>query len=120
MSRSKQRFPDPGSFKRSYVGDVPVIVSRDEDGAVHVFENRCAHRGVEFCRELRGKAENFTCPYHQWMYDLKGELMAVPFRRGDRGEGGMPKDFKLEDHNPKKLNVTTPPWRGVRLVLGER
>ena len=27
--------PDPGSFKRSYVGDVPVIVSRDEDGADH-------------------------------------------------------------------------------------
>jgi anthranilate 1,2-dioxygenase large subunit len=99
--------PDPGSFKRSYVGDVPVIVSRDEDGEIHVFENRCAHRGVEFCRELRGKAENFTCPYHQWMYDLKGELMAVPFRRGDRGEGGMPKDFKLKDHNTKKLNVTT-------------
>ncbi|MBT5050174.1 MAG: Rieske 2Fe-2S domain-containing protein [Rhodospirillaceae bacterium] len=97
--------PDPGSFKRSYVGDVAVIVTRDENGHIHVFENRCAHRGVEFCRALRGKAENFTCPYHQWMYDLSGKLMAVPFRRGDRGEGGMPKDFKLDDHNPKKLNV---------------
>ena len=99
--------PDPGSFKRSYVGDVPVIVTRDENGQIHVFENRCAHRGVEFCRALRGKAENFTCPYHQWMYDLTGKLMAVPFRRGDRGKGGMPKDFRLEDHNPKRLNVAT-------------
>ncbi|MDA0651671.1 MAG: Rieske 2Fe-2S domain-containing protein [Proteobacteria bacterium] len=98
--------PDPGSFKRSYVGDVPVIVTRDENGEIHVFENRCAHRGVEFCQALRGKAKNFTCPYHQWMYDLSGKLMAVPFRRGDRGEGGMPKDFKLEDHNPKRLTVT--------------
>lgn len=98
--------PDPGSFKRSYVGDVPVIVTRDENGEIHAFENRCAHRGAEFCRALRGKAENFTCPYHQWMYDLSGKLMAVPFRRGDRGQGGMPKDFKLEDHNPKRLNVT--------------
>lgn len=99
--------PDPGSFKRSYVGDVPVIVTRDENGEIHAFENRCAHRGAEFCRALRGKAENFTCPYHQWMYDLSGKLMAVPFRRGDRGEGGMPKDFKLDDHNAKSLNVTT-------------
>ena len=31
--------------------------------------------------------------------------MAVPFRRGDRGKGGMPKDFKLEDHGPKQLNL---------------
>ena len=99
--------PEPGSFKRSYVGDVPVVVTRDENGDIHAFENRCAHRGVEFCRALRGKTENFTCPYHQWMYDLTGKLMAVPFRRGDRGEGGMPKDFKLEDHNPRRLNVTT-------------
>lgn len=97
--------PEPGSFKRSYVGDVPVIVTRDATGEVHAFENRCAHRGVEFCRALRGRAENFTCPYHQWMYDLTGRLMAVPFRRGDRGKGGMPKDFRLEDHNPKKLNL---------------
>ena len=97
--------PDPGSFKRSYVGDVPVIVTRDEHGEIHAFENRCAHRGVEFCRALRGKAENFICPYHQWTYDLGGRLMAVPFRRGDRGKGGMPKDFKLEDHNPRKLTL---------------
>lgn len=99
--------PEIGSFKRSYVGDVPVVVVRDESEQIHVFENRCAHRGVEFCRALRGRAENFTCPYHQWMYGLSGKLMAVPFRRGDRGEGGMPKDFKLEEHNPKRLNVTT-------------
>lgn len=97
--------PEPGSFKRSYVGDVPVIVTRDQAGAIHAFENRCAHRGVEFCRALRGRAENFTCPYHQWMYDLAGNLMAVPFRRGDRGRGGMPGDFRLEDHGPRKLNI---------------
>jgi len=96
---------EAGSFKRSYVGDVPVIVTRDQNGEIHAFENRCAHRGVEFCRALRGKAENFTCPYHQWMYDLTGKLIAVPFRRGDRGKGGMPEDFKLEDHNPKKLTI---------------
>ena len=29
--------PDPGSFKRSYVGDVPVIVTRDEHGEIHAF-----------------------------------------------------------------------------------
>lgn len=97
--------PEPGSFKRSYVGDVPVIVTRDKDGAIHAFENRCAHRGLEFCRALRGRANEFICPYHQWTYDLAGRLIAVPFRRGDRGKGGMPADFRMEDHNPCRLNV---------------
>ena len=97
--------PGPGSFKRSYVGDVPVIVTRDKDGAIHAFENRCAHRGLEFCRALRGQASEFICPYHQWTYDLAGRLIAVPFRRGDRGKGGMPADFRMEDHNPRQLAI---------------
>ncbi len=98
-------FPEPGSYKRSYIGDIPVIVSRDRDGKINVFENRCAHRGVEFCRKLRGNAEQFICPYHQWTYSLNGDLTAVPFRRGERGKGGMPPDFNMAEHQPKKFNV---------------
>lgn len=97
--------PNPGDFRRSYVGDVPVVVTRAADRAVHVFENRCAHRGVEFCRALRGHASEFTCPYHQWTYDLAGRLIGVPFRRGSKGQGGMPGDFRLEDHGPRRLRV---------------
>src|SRR6476659_1836628 len=36
--------PRPGDFRASYVGDTPVIVSRDENGGLHAFVNRCAHR----------------------------------------------------------------------------
>ena len=98
--------PDVGCFKRSYVGDVPVIVTRTGDDAFNVFENRCAHRGVEFCRELRGKVNEFICPYHHWTYDVTGELIAVPFRRGDKGKGGMPKEFDLGEHNPRQFRVS--------------
>ena len=82
--------------------------SRAEDGSVHVFENRCAHRGAEFCRSPRGHTKEFICPYHQWSYDLKGNLQGVPFKRGIKKEGGgMPRDFKNEEHGLTKLNVTT-------------
>jgi anthranilate 1,2-dioxygenase large subunit len=60
---------------------------------------------------LTGNVKSFVCPYHQWTYDLKGNLQAVPFRRGVAGQGGMPKDFRLSDHNPRRLAVTT--HRGV-------
>jgi anthranilate 1,2-dioxygenase large subunit len=99
--------PEPGSFKRSFVGPTPVIVARDRDGSIHVFENRCAHRGAELCRPATGKAKEFVCPYHQWTYDLAGNLTAVPFRRGLQKQGGMPSDFKLEEHGLLKLHVTT-------------
>ena len=99
--------PNPGDYKRSYVGATPVIVSRAEDGTLHVFENRCAHRGAEFCRVPKGNTNEFVCPYHQWSYNLKGDLQGVPFRRGVNKEGGMPKDFRPQDHGLLKLNVTT-------------
>src|SRR5512147_2524726 len=57
--------PNPGDYKRSFVGSTPVVVSRDEGGEIHVFENRCAHRGAEFCRNSRGNTKEFVCPYHQ-------------------------------------------------------
>ncbi|HLI14143.1 MAG TPA: aromatic ring-hydroxylating dioxygenase subunit alpha [Alphaproteobacteria bacterium] len=103
--------PQPGDFKRSFVGPTPVIVSRAQDGGIHVFENRCSHRGAEFCRKSRGNTKEFVCPYHQWTYDLAGTLIGIPFRRGLKKEGGMPKDFRPEAHSPRHLKVTT--RRGV-------
>ena len=98
--------PNPGDYKRSYVGPTPVVVSRNTDGTIHVFENRCAHRGAEFCRNLRGNVTEFVCPYHQWSYDLCGSLQGIPFKRGLKKEGGMPKDFRNEEHGLRKLTVT--------------
>lgn len=103
--------PNPGDFIRSNVGPTPVVVARAGDGSINVFENRCAHRAAEFCRELSGNAKEFVCPYHQWSYDLKGNLAGVPFRRGVNGKGGMPPDFKNADHGLRRLNVTA--HRGV-------
>jgi phenylpropionate dioxygenase-like ring-hydroxylating dioxygenase large terminal subunit len=99
--------PKPGDFKRSFVGPTPVIVARGRDGALHVVENRCAHRGAELCRTYRGSAKELVCPYHQWTYDLAGNLIGVPFRRGLKKEGGMPASFRLEEHGLRKLSVAT-------------
>jgi salicylate 5-hydroxylase large subunit len=82
---------------------------RDHDGSVNVVENVCAHRGVQFCRVKRGNSKDITCPYHQWNYDLKGNLMGVPFRRGVKRDGkvigGFPPDFKPERHGLTRLKA---------------
>jgi salicylate 5-hydroxylase large subunit len=96
-----------GDFKVTAVGDRPVVVTRDKDGGIGVFENRCAHRGVEFCFKKFGNAKALQCPYHQWTYDLRGNLIGVPFRKGLAGQGGMPEDFDPAAHGLTKLYVTT-------------
>jgi salicylate 5-hydroxylase large subunit len=97
--------PRQGDFKRSVIGDKPVVVVRDAGGAINVVVNRCAHRGVAFCQREFGNAKEFVCPYHQWTYDLGGKLLGVPFRRGYKGQGGMPEDFAPEAHGLQLLRV---------------
>ncbi|AOE89173.1 Salicylate 5-hydroxylase [Ralstonia solanacearum] len=101
--------PNPGDFKRTAIGERSVIVTRTPDHGIAVVENVCAHRGVRFCREKSGNRKNFTCPYHQWNYDLKGNLIGVPFRRGVKADGkvngGMPSDFDPKQHGLTQLNV---------------
>ena len=95
----------PGDFKSTFIGDTPVVVTRTGDGVLAAWVNRCAHRGAMVCRELRGNASFHSCVYHQWRYDLNGDLFGVPFLRGANGQTGMPKDFDRKAHGLRKLRV---------------
>ena len=99
--------PGPNTYCRSSLGEMPIVVARDNAGAVHAFENRCAHRGSLLCLKERGEAKEIVCVYHNWTYDLAGNLTGIAFRRGLGGKGGMPKDAKPEEHAPRQLRVET-------------
>ena len=97
--------PEPGDFKTTFLGNRSVILCRDRQGAINGFVNRCSHKGVKLCREKSGNQKMFTCPYHRWNYDLQGNLRGVPFIRGVKKQGGMPKDFDMKDHGLPKLQI---------------
>ena len=99
--------PAPKSFVTTFVGEMPVVVTRGPEGALHAWENRCAHRGALVCMQPRGSAERFSCIYHNWTYDHAGNLTNVAFRKGIAGKGGMPADAKPESQAPKKLRVAS-------------
>ena len=70
----------PGDFRTSAVGRIPVIVSRGDDGKVHVNINACRHRGTVVCREEHGNVRYFVCPYHGWSYHRDGSLNHITDR----------------------------------------
>jgi phenylpropionate dioxygenase-like ring-hydroxylating dioxygenase large terminal subunit len=74
--------PHPGDYKTSYIGQIPVILSRDEQGQVHVLVNRCSHRGTTVCQREYGNANYFRCEYHGWVFGCDGALAGVSLRRG--------------------------------------
>jgi phenylpropionate dioxygenase-like ring-hydroxylating dioxygenase large terminal subunit len=99
--------PEPGDYRTTTVGVMPVVVARAEDGEIVAFENRCAHRGALICLDDGGTVKDFHCVYHAWRYDLRGNLKSIAFRHGVNGKGGMPDDFQMEAHGPRKLRVVT-------------
>ena len=69
--------PRPGDFKTLEAAGVPVLLVRDEGGAVRAYVNSCSHRGAVVVTEQSGNRRRFTCPYHAWTYDHGGHLVAV-------------------------------------------
>jgi len=96
---------NPGDYKTATVGEIPVIVTRGDDGQVHAMVNRCAHKGALVCPKERGNGRVLTCLYHSWSYDLQGRLRGIAFRHGLKGNGGMPEDFDPAKHRLEPLRV---------------
>jgi len=73
----QEEVAEGGSFVATRIGDVPVVLVRDEEGTLRAFLNVCRHRGSIVC-EGSGKRATLQCPYHAWTYGLDGKLIAAP------------------------------------------
>ena len=69
----------PRSLKAFALGHTGVLVSRDEDGRLHAFENACRHRGHELLPcGASAQPRAVVCPYHGWAYHFDGRLRGAP------------------------------------------
>ncbi len=69
---------NPGSYITAAAGNQPVLVVRDDKGALHAYLNVCRHRGS---RLLSGSGQckaAIRCRYHGWTYKMDGSLIGVP------------------------------------------
>jgi Rieske 2Fe-2S family protein len=89
--------PLPGDHRVLDILGESILLVRNRDGLLRAFYNVCRHRGSRLCRAepervapgrvaLPGGVSArrlIVCPYHQWSYDLDGELLAAPHVGGD-------------------------------------
>jgi nitrite reductase/ring-hydroxylating ferredoxin subunit len=96
--------PAPGDYFTTYMGEAPVVVTRDGEGQIHAFLNSCRHRGRRVCQTDSGHTSSFRCPYHGWTYNSAGQLTGVPHyaagydSRLDRDAWGLHAVARLENY----------------------
>lgn len=70
--------PNPGDAKPLTFLGQPLVMIRDKDSTLRVFQNICRHRGMILI-DKPGKIERaIRCPYHSWCYELDGRLRTTP------------------------------------------
>ena len=94
-----------GNYRVFDLGGRQIILLRDEAGGLGAFFNSCRHRGSTLCEDESGcfKRARITCPYHSWMYDLQGRLLATGTARPVDG---------FERENFSLSRVATAEWGG--------
>ena len=70
--------PEPGDAVPLEFLGMPLLLIRDKDGDVRVYQNICRHRGMILVEEPRKIEGAIRCPYHSWCYSTKGKLVSTP------------------------------------------
>lgn len=70
--------PNVGDANPTDFLGMPLLLVRDEDEQVRVYQNTCRHRGMILVSEKANIRGTIRCPYHSWCYSLKGKLRSTP------------------------------------------
>ena len=115
--------PAADDFFHTYMGEDPVILTRDGQGRLHALLNMCRHRGNRVVRCDDGNATRFMCTYHGWTYRNDGALDHVPGKseayydaldtivsRPGRRRGSRPTPASSSPPGPRTPRASRPTW----------
>lgn len=69
---------EPGQCLTVQAGLNNIFIVMGRDRRLRAFHNICRHRGTQLIRAVGKSQKALTCPYHDWTYDLEGNLISVP------------------------------------------
>ena len=81
--------PEPGDAFTVEIANSSVIIIRGDDEIIRAFHNVCRHRASRLLEPGFTSVAKLVCPYHQWTYELTGELLFAK---------NMGKDFNCKNH----------------------
>ncbi|MEM9533731.1 MAG: aromatic ring-hydroxylating dioxygenase subunit alpha [Pseudomonadota bacterium] len=68
----------PNSFLQRTVSGLPLLLMRGDDDQLRIFLNVCRHRGTRLVNDETGCKRRFSCPYHAWTWNNRGEFVGAP------------------------------------------
>ncbi len=102
---------EPGAYISVQAGLNNIFIVMDAEHQLRAFHNICRHRGTQLLRAVGKTPKAITCPYHDWTYDLHGNLIAVPEERTE---------FPALDKSCLSLKpASVARWRGMLWVHPE-
>jgi phenylpropionate dioxygenase-like ring-hydroxylating dioxygenase large terminal subunit len=69
---------EPGDYLCIEAGRYPVVLICDRNRKLRAFHNICRHRGAKLLDGSGNTGLGLRCFYHNWAYDLAGNLKSVP------------------------------------------
>ncbi|MEM9104561.1 MAG: aromatic ring-hydroxylating dioxygenase subunit alpha [Pseudomonadota bacterium] len=99
---------EPGQYLTVQAGLNNIFIVMGRDRRLRAFHNICRHRGTQLIRAVGKTQKALTCPYHDWTYDLEGNLISVPDE--DREFAGL--DKSCLGLKPASVDL----WRGMLFV----
>ena len=100
---------EPGQYMCVQAGLNNILIVMGRDRRLRAFHNVCRHRGTQLIRAVGKTQSALTCPYHDWTYDLEGNLVSVP----DEGTA-YPEGIDKSCLGLKLASVDI--WRGMLFV----
>ena len=97
------------SYLADVIADVPILLTRSNEGVLRGFANTCRHRGSKIVDDGAGDCRRITCPMHGWTYGLDGHLVAAGHMESaehfDKADHGLIPIAVAEKHGFLFVNV---------------
>lgn len=90
----------------------PLLLVRDRNNTVRVFQNVCRHRGLTLVKEPKKIEGAIRCPYHSWCYSTDGRLVSTPHVGGP----GQNTHEAMDKNELGLLEVRSHIWNNVVFI----